>query len=106
MYLDVKFTDGTITHIPVSPSHTVRVISPDNQVQDAFAFSGVASISLDGDGAPAATDPNPAPAAGAVEAVVAGSETNADTSATTSTAPSPETTDAAADTPDEQLAAS
>jgi hypothetical protein len=67
MYLDVEFTDGTITHIPVSATHTIRVISPDDHVQDSFSFGGVKNVSLNPDGAPAATDPNPQVAAGAAE---------------------------------------
>lgn len=67
MYLDVEFTDGTVTHIPVSATHTIRVISPDDHVQDSFAFAGVKAVTLNPDGAPQATDPNPAVAAGAAE---------------------------------------
>jgi hypothetical protein len=67
MYLDVTFKDGTVTHIPISNSHTVRIIQPDNNVQDAFAFDGVASISIDFQGAPAATDPNQPLNVGAAE---------------------------------------
>lgn len=68
MYLDVKFKDGSVTHIPVSNSHTVRVISPTNgDVQDAFSFDGVESVTIDFEGAPAATDPTPAVNAGAAE---------------------------------------
>src|SRR5690242_11207719 len=67
MYLDVTFKDGTVSHVPLTLSHTVRVINPDQQVQDAFSLDGVASITLDLAGAPAATDPNPPVNVGAAE---------------------------------------
>lgn len=66
MYLDVNWKDGTVTHIPLAQSHTLQIIS-DGKVQDAFSFDGVASLTLNLDGAPAATDPVPAANEGAAE---------------------------------------
>lgn len=59
MYLDVNWKDGTVTHVPLSQSHTVHVISPDAKVQDAFSLDGVASLTLNLDGVPEATKETP-----------------------------------------------
>lgn len=67
MYLDVEWKDGTVTHVELSNSHTVQVISPDSKVQDAFSLDGVGGLKLNLDGAPAATDPVPPANEGAAE---------------------------------------
>lgn len=77
MYLDVNWKDGTVTHVPLSQSHTVHVISPDAKVQDAFSLDGVASLTLNLDGVPAATDPVPPVFPGAAEGAT---EPNAESS--------------------------
>lgn len=61
MKLIVDFKDGSTSEIAVSNSHTVRVINPQEQVQDAFGFDGVESIMfvLDGVDAPVAETPQP-----------------------------------------------
>lgn len=67
MYLDVTFKDGTVSHCVLTQLHTIQIVNPQAQIQDAFSLDGVESIALNAQGNPAATDPAPPDFSGAAE---------------------------------------